>query len=383
MINIKVVAVLKLNKEDSASRFPVYYRLYQNGSCRFINSGFKCKLHEWDIKKSEMIKTVPNSLMMNICIRREIVRMERIILVNEMAGLNVTLLSIKNEAQNKVSPFDFYELCANMIKEFKLTPSYSEDTLKSFITNIKTIKDFRPILSVSKVNVQFLKDYKEFLRKKGNKDSSIHLRVGFVRKMLALAVLQNLIPANLYPKIDLDLNAASEPINWINMSQVKIIEKYLETEGIHANIVSSGWNFIVACYCGFRYGDMRKFNSNKAIINERIIIRTLKTGSDVSILVHSRLENALENMKSVAKIRNNTDVNKDLKIIRDKCGIDKHLSFHVARHTFAVECANIDIPIEIVQQLLGHADIKTTAIYYKIANKNIDRHMEKWDIELI
>ncbi len=76
----------------------------------------------------------------------------------------------------------------------------------------------------------------------------------------------------------------------------------------------------------------------------------------------------------------NQKMNAYLKEIADQCGINKNLSTHIARHTFAttVTLAN-GIPIEIVSKMLRHSNITTTEIYARILNASIDKEMSKLD----
>ena len=72
----------------------------------------------------------------------------------------------------------------------------------------------------------------------------------------------------------------------------------------------------------------------------------------------------------------NNCVNRKLKMLAEKAGIGKRLSFHVARHTFATTITlSQGMPIETVSRLLGHTNIKTTQIYAKITNEKISRDM--------
>lgn len=79
----------------------------------------------------------------------------------------------------------------------------------------------------------------------------------------------------------------------------------------------------------------------------------------------------------VFELISNQKMNEYLKEIAALCGIEKNLTFHTARHTFATTIAlNNDIPIEVVSKLLGHKNISTTQIYAKILNKTVSNKMQ-------
>ena len=72
----------------------------------------------------------------------------------------------------------------------------------------------------------------------------------------------------------------------------------------------------------------------------------------------------------------NQKMNSYLKEIADTCGIDKNLTFHIARHTFAttVTLSN-GVPLETVSKMLGHKSIKQTQHYAKIVDLKISEDM--------
>jgi len=70
-------------------------------------------------------------------------------------------------------------------------------------------------------------------------------------------------------------------------------------------------------------------------------------------------------------------MNAYLKEIADLCGLQKRLTFHLARHTFATMSLSKGVPMESVSKMLGHTNIKTTQIYARITSKKIEHDMEQ------
>ncbi len=73
----------------------------------------------------------------------------------------------------------------------------------------------------------------------------------------------------------------------------------------------------------------------------------------------------------------NQRLNSYLKEIGDLCGIDKNLTFHLARHTFATTITLTNgVPIETVSKMLGHNSIRTTQIYAKVVERKVSDDMQ-------
>ena len=116
-------------------------------------------------------------------------------------------------------------------------------------------------------------------------------------------------------------------------------------------------------------GDVRRFAAQEI----------QKTGDFHRIPLLNRAEEIINLYKDEAEItgkllplRSNQKVNAYLKVIADLCQIEKTLTFHMARHTFAttVTLAN-NVSIEVVSKMLGHKDIATTQIYAKVLNESM------------
>jgi len=148
--------------------------------------------------------------------------------------------------------------------------------------------------------------------------------------------------------------------------------------------------WIFTCYTGLRYQDIKdlKFCDLKKenhLGKEKIMIRIKmhKTQDDVSIsLPHQAIALLGEGFQNqrVFKVNANQVTNRYLKEISKEAGIDKVITFHCARHTFATISLSIGIRLEVVSKLLGHKDLKTTMIYTKIMDDMKIKYMEKWEI---
>jgi site-specific recombinase XerD len=72
----------------------------------------------------------------------------------------------------------------------------------------------------------------------------------------------------------------------------------------------------------------------------------------------------------------NQKMNSYLKEIADLCGIEKPLTYHIARHTFATTVTLVNkVPIETVSKMLGHATIKQTQDYAQVVEEKISKDM--------
>lgn len=68
----------------------------------------------------------------------------------------------------------------------------------------------------------------------------------------------------------------------------------------------------------------------------------------------------------------------NLKEIAKLCGIDRNLTYHMARHTYATQtCISQGVPIETLSKLMGHCSIQTTQLYAKITNQKVNEDMKR------
>jgi site-specific recombinase XerD len=143
--------------------------------------------------------------------------------------------------------------------------------------------------------------------------------------------------------------------------------------------------FVFSCFCGLAYIDVKKlrkenirtsFDGNLWIMGKRE--KTDVTFSipllDIPKKILEKYEGTLPDNR-ILPVPSNQKMNAYLKEIGDLCEINKEISFHLARHTFATLTLSKGVSIESVSKMLGHTNIRTTQIYARITDAKISHDM--------
>ncbi|OBX25729.1 site-specific recombinase XerD [Gelidibacter algens] len=148
--------------------------------------------------------------------------------------------------------------------------------------------------------------------------------------------------------------------------------------------------FVFCCFTGLAYADVKKLSKNNIVMgitgDQWIKINRSKTDTrsnipllpiPQTILQKYAHSSELSENGLLLPVLSNQKMNAYIKEIADLCGINKHLTFHLARHTFAttVTLSN-GVPIESVSKMLGHTSLKTTQHYAKILDRKVNEDMQ-------
>jgi site-specific recombinase XerD len=147
--------------------------------------------------------------------------------------------------------------------------------------------------------------------------------------------------------------------------------------------------FVFSCFTGLAYIDVKQLTKNNislGIDGDKWIFKNRQktdTTSKIPLLpmaqeIINKYENhpVCINEDRLLPILSNQKMNAYLKEIADLCEINKDLTFHIARHTFATTITlSNGVPLETVSKMLGHTSLKTTQHYAKILDKKISEDM--------
>ncbi len=232
----------------------------------------------------------------------------------------------------------------------------------------------------------FIADFEYYLKTEDKIDHNTAIRyIKIVKKIANVAVRNEWIAHNPFQAFkcttkEVNRGYLSEEELEILMNKVLPSTRLEEVRDI----------FIFGCYTGYAYAEVEILSAEHISIGidgqKWIHINRTKTKnkSNVPLLpIALKLVEKYKNHEEakikgkIFPVKSNQKVKDYLKEIAEICGINKKLTFHIARHTFAttVTLAN-NVPIESVSSMLGHASIRTTQIYAKVIEKKVSTDMQ-------
>ncbi len=148
--------------------------------------------------------------------------------------------------------------------------------------------------------------------------------------------------------------------------------------------------FLFSCYTGISYGDMCRLTAAHLETAEdgTVWIKATREKTnvefeipllDLPLHIIDKYRDTTSDGK-LLPMYGNSELNKGLKSLATVCGIDRKLTFHMARHTYATEITlSHGVPMETVSRMLGHSRIDTTQIYAQVTDNKIDTDTQSLD----
>ena len=132
--------------------------------------------------------------------------------------------------------------------------------------------------------------------------------------------------------------------------------------------------FLFSCYTGLRFSDVEVANSSN-IIDKMYNYTPIKSRNKLKVVKVPLTDRALAIIKDKkGKLFNtkcNQRTNEALKEIATCAEINKKLTFHVARHTFATSFLSLGGKVEVLQKIMGHSKLETTMVYVHILDDDM------------
>ncbi len=306
----------------------------------------------WDKKSGRVVGNCPEKSVINSYLNGKETEYERYLFQCEMLGETVDLERIREilTGKSRTAPSEKTNATLDEIFDAYVDKLRTDNRCERTIIGILDLKKDMAKFSkrskkrtIDQLDILFIQEYKKYLRTvRRNADNTINTKLNRLR-----SVVNRSKPRTVFLTKD-EYDA--------------FLQKALPDKGDPAMKLTREL-FIFSCETGLRFSDVLdlKWTHLKNIKGVTYISKIqCKTKELVEIPVTLKWPKVL-----LAKYRNvstgehvfpslsNNCVNRKLKMLAEKAGIGKRLSFHVARHTFASHLANAGVPLYIVAKLLG------------------------------
>ena len=257
---------------------------------------------------------------------------------------------------------------------------YVKNNLQAFIKwNFK-----KNDLPLKKLNLHFLTEFDYYLKVvKAQKQITINKTIQRFRKPIKVAVSEGYLDKD--PFLMFKSKRARTEIIFLEIEELKSFEKY---EFVQPRLqLVQDW-FVFSCYTGLAYNELKKLSKKhivKGFDNQYWIhMKREKTQKELAIPILPKAQKLIDkycvdNRKIIFQLMSNQMYNSLLKEMAILIGIDKRITTHTARKTFASTVLLFNnVPMEIVSELLGHSSITVTEESYgKVVRKNVSLAIEK------
>ncbi len=270
---------------------------------------------------------------------------------------------------------------------------FAADTVQRYETCYMHTKDFirwqykREDLPLEDLNHQFISNYEIYLKteRKCAHNTTIKYLKNF-KKIVRIALANNWMKKDPFATIKFKL----KPVDAIYLTKDEldiIISKDIEID----RLKQVRDVFVFCCFTGLAFSDVKSLKREHLSTDKNGItwIHKKRTKTDQMSTIFmieaakklmAKYENDPELIEksAVMPVLTNQKMNAYLKEIGTICGINKPISTHTARHTFATTVAlENNIPLEVVSKILGHSSTKMTQRYARITEELIKKNMTK------
>jgi len=386
----KVLFYLKRDKQKTNGLIPLFCRITVDG--KEVRFSMKCDVNPkfWDVKTGKAVGRTAEAVKINALtdttksaiykVYREIQEREHYVTAEKIKNV---FLGIEQKHQTLLELFDSH----NRERKLQIGINLHKSTYGKYCVTRQCIADFLMYkynltdIPVKEVNKEFIGDFETYLLTQYDysKNYTVSLMKKF-RHIIELALSREWIYRN--PFNDYKLQWQKVDRGYLTQTEIEtLIEYQFEDERLErARDV-----FIFCTFTGLSHTDVKHLTGEniQSSIDGKWWIKgnRRKTDTSYEIPLLNVPRTILEKYRG--KVSGNLLLpvfclplyNRLLKEMAKQCGIDKKISSHLARHTFATLALTKGVSIESVSKMLGHTNINTTQIYARVTDKKIENEM--------
>jgi len=394
-VTLSLLFFVKRTKLLRNGEAPVYMRITVKGKRLELSINRGVELNKWSSVKGAAIGNTKEAKLLNRYIEAIRTQLHSHIQLLREGDKPISAQSIKNKY---LGIEDKEETILELYKEHNESATkligidYVADSVQRHITTYKHLEVFLQKkynvkdIEVKYIDHKFISDLIMYYKvDKGIGHNTTMKYLKNLKKIIRIAIAQGVITRD--PFLNIKMKTKQKERDFLSDEELNtIINHKFSVERLEQ--VKDA--FLFSCFTGLAHADLKRLTPDN-----------IQIGTDGAkwIKTHRKKTNGVSNIPLlpitamlIKKYKNhphclikgvllpvlsNQKMNAYLKEIADVCGIEKNLTSHIARHTFATTVTlNNDVPIETVSKMLGHSSIKMTKIYAKLLDKKVGRDMQ-------
>lgn len=386
---------LKKSSGNVKGPLPIYLRITVDGAFKEISTKRFCEPERWNKYAQRCKGTNEESRSINTLLEtfeRQVHEARRKLIE---ADKTITAESIRDtmSGQGEEKPKMVLEIFQQHNDQLKalVGKQYAPATLKRYTTSLGHTKAFikwkykKADIEIKALNYEFLQDYEFWFKsvRNCNHNTAIKYLTNF-RKIINRCLKNGWL--------------TRDPFFGFKMCKKEVVRVVLTEDELQAmrnkqfateRLSQVRDIFLFCCFTGLAYADVKKLKRSeikKGIDGEQWIFTSRqKTESATRLPLLPISQEILAkyadhpqcvNKDTVLPVASNQKMNEYLKEVATLCGIDKTLTFHIARHTFATTVTLTNgVPIETVSKMLGHKNLRATQLYAKVLDRKVSEDM--------
>ena len=369
-----------LNKRGMAL---VQIEAYLNRKKKYFSTKVYLKPDQWDAKRRR-VRNHPNAEALNRMIYEYMAEIEKKELGMWQQNKSISLDALKDALVT--SPGEEESFLAFFRKEI-LNSRLKESTKQNHLSTLELLRKYKKDISYTELTFEFISSFDQYLQSKGYHVNTIAKHMKHLKRHINVAINKEYMEVQKYAFRKYKIKSVENKHTHLSPDELYKIEK-LNLGDKYERLEKTKDAFLFCCYAGMRYSDFVNLTAENIVKIQKdtwLIYKTIKTRIEVRLPLYllfkgkglQILNKYQDNLSDFFKLRDNSNVNKELLIISRLAGINKKVSFHTARHTNATLLIYNGVNITTVQKLLGHKSVKTTQVYTNVMDMTIVRDLEK------
>jgi integrase/recombinase XerD len=353
----------------------LYLQMFLNRIRKKIPLHLAVKPSDFDKIKQRVKSKAPLSRDYNLIIEKALADINTIEVNYRLSNEVLTMDKLLSEYTNPSSRIDFLKFWEIEMEHQKLTKDIA--TYNQQMGTLRKVKKYKESIFFYELDKIFFEKMIGHFEKvdKNGVQTIFTLKKNF-KKYLHIANDKGIKTALSYK--DIKTPSPISKRTFLDGEEITRLNEFYNSSFINENLKSILGQFLFSCFTGLRISDSQAITTNN-IIGNVLAFTAVKTGKFQRIQLNETALTFIGEKEVFPNKYSEKHINAELKNIAKACGIRKHVTFHVARHSFATNFLICGGRVEVLQKLLGHYSIRETMVYVHIVDSIVDTQIFNLD----